>query len=239
MFGTILNAAAIVVGGGFALLFRRQFSATLQGWLKVVLGVAAVWFGLKLTWVSVHGPALEIARQLAVVLLAMMLGRLAGRGLRLQKMSNRLGQVARAQMERCGAGQSPRFGDGFNTCTMLFCAAPLAVLGAVQAGLANYAPPLLIKAAMDGLAAMAFASAFGWSVVGSAVPVLAWQGTLTLLAGALAPWLTRLGLVDSINATGGMLVFCVALVILGLKRIELADYLPSLVLAPLITWLWR
>ena len=74
---------------------------------------------------------------------------------------------------------------------------------------------------------------------GSLVPLVAWQGTLALLAKMALPWLAKYALVDPINATAGMLVFCVALIILELKKVELADYLPSLVIAPLLTWLWR
>lgn len=74
----------------------------------------------------------------------------------------------------------------------------------------------------------------------SAVPVLAVQGTITLACGQfLKPFLEGRALVDSVNAVGGLVVFCVALVILGLKRIELAEYLPSLLFGPLLTWLWR
>src|SRR5207247_1044708 len=118
-------------------------------------------------------------------------------------------------------------------------AAPLALLGAVQDGLSSYYPPLVIKALMDGLAAMAFAASFGWGTVLSALPVLAYQGAIALAMRSIEPLLREQGLVDSINAVGGLLVFCVALIILDLKKLELTDYLPSLAFAPLLTWLWR
>ena len=92
---------------------------------------------------------------------------------------------------------------------------------------------------MDGLATMAFVSAFGWGVTVAVIPVVAWQGTISLLAGLARPWLEKYSLSDPINATAGLLVFCVALIIFELKKIELADYLPSLVYAPLLTWMWR
>jgi len=204
----------------------------------VMLGVFAVFYGLRLTWLSLHGPFLHAARQLLIVVLAMMLGKLTGRLLQLQKTSNRLGRFARERMEQRAAPKSHTFSDGFNTCALLFCAAPLAVLGAVQDGLSGYYPPLVVKAVMDGLATMAFAAGFGWSVVLSALPVLAWQGTITLAAQYAQPFLTSHGLLDNLNATGGLLVFSVALVILELRKIELADYLPSLAFAPLLTWAW-
>jgi uncharacterized membrane protein YqgA involved in biofilm formation len=86
---------------------------------------------------------------------------------------------------------------------------------------------------------MAFVATFGWGVILAVIPVVAYQGTITLCARLLAPYLQSNALIDSINATGGLLVFSIALVILEIKRVDLADYLPSLAYAPLLTWLWR
>ena len=125
------------------------------------------------------------------------------------------------------------------TCTVLFCVAPLALVGAVQDGLLGQWQALGIKALMDGLATMAFARTFGWGSILAAVPVVSFQGTITLTARLVAPFLTAHLLVDSVNAVAGMLVFIVSLIILELKKVELGDYLPSLAVAPLLTWLWR
>jgi uncharacterized membrane protein YqgA involved in biofilm formation len=165
---------------------------------------------------------------------------MTGRLLRLQKMSNRLGRHAREQIVAANPSAACGLSDGFQTCAALFCAAPLAILGSVQDGLSGYYYPLAVKAVMDGLATMGFVWIFGWGVMLAALPVLAFQGTITLAcAQFLKPVLETHSLVDSVNAAGGLLVFCVALVILELKRIELADYLPSLAFAPLLAWVWR
>jgi uncharacterized protein len=93
---------------------------------------------------------------------------------------------------------------------------------------------------MDGLATMSFAALFGWGVILSAVPVLVFQGTITLVcAHSLAPFLQAHSLADSVNATGGLLIFCVALLIFEVRKVPVTDYLPSLVFAPLLTWLFR
>lgn len=239
MTGTIVNAAAIVLGGLLAKWSDQSVPLATQNRLKVALGALTVFFGLRLTWLSLNGAFLQILGQLGVVVLAMMLGRSLGRLVGLQRLSNRLGRAARERMEASAAGGTRPFSEGFNTCAALFCAAPLAVLGAVQEGLGASPAPLFIKAVMDGLAVLAFVKGFGWGPVFSALPVLAWQGTLTLLAALAAPWLSAHELLHSVNATGGMLVFCVALVILDIKKLELADYLASLACAPLLTWLFR
>lgn len=238
MLGTILNVAGILIGGVAGLVITRQPSPATQLALKVSMGAFAVFIGLRLTWFSLNGGFLPILKQLVIVLLALILGKLAGRLLHLQKASNRLGQYARQRLAQTKPGDPQRFSDGFNTCALLFCAGPLAIIGAVPDGLSGQWQPLAIKALMDGLATMGFVSIFGWGPMLSALPVFAYQGTITLCVQQMAPFLKTHLLLDSVNAAGGLLVFCVALVILELKKIELADYLPSLAFAPLITWLW-
>jgi uncharacterized membrane protein YqgA involved in biofilm formation len=238
MIGTLLNVAGIVAGGLAGLRRKQPLSPANESLFKVLLGAFTVFYGLRLTWVSLNGTILQIAKQLLVVILSLMLGKMLGRLLRLQKASNRLGRVARENLSAAAPGQPPAWSVGFQTGTALFCAAPLGLIGALQEGLADYSYPLGVKAVMDGLATMAFSPLFGSSVLLSAVPVLALQGSITLVAKVvLKPLLASHGWIDPVNAVGGLLVFCVALVILGLKKIELADYMPSLAVAPLLTWI--
>lgn len=241
MLGTYLNAGAIVLGGIAGLIVKKQPSAATQSFFKIALGLLAVIFGLGLTWLSVNGSFGHILKQLGVVLLSLILGNLAGKLLRLQKASNRIGQLARERMASAKPENPQRFSDGFIVCALLFCAAPLGILGAIHNGLLpGYFYPLAIKAVMDGLATTTFAAMFGSGVVLSAVPVLVFQGTITLVsAKSLEPFLQARGLVDSVNATGGLLIFCVALLIFEVKKVHVTDYLPSLVFAPLLTWFLR
>ena len=237
MTGTILNVIGIVVGGFVGLIWGQRMSAGQQQGFKIILGVITVAVGLHLAWSSLGGGWANIGRQLIIAVLALTFGRLTGKLLRIQKGMNRVGQYAREKMTV--AAEKRNFNDAFVVCTLLFCFAPLAVIGAALDGLSDKWQPLAIKAAMDGLGTLAFATMLGRGVLLCALPVLAWQGTIALGARALAPWRDQHGLISSIHGTGGLLVFCVALVILELKRIELGDYLPSLAFAPLLTWIWR
>ena len=239
MIGAILNAAGIILGGVGALAFRKPIPALSQAALKIVLGVFALWFGLRLTWVSVNGSFRQIAKEMSILLLALALGKLAGKLMRLQKLSNSIGHYA-TRLLTVSAGRRP-VNDGFMVATSLFCAGPLAVLASVQEGLTGFAPTFLVKAGTDGLATFAFCATFGWSVTLSAIPVLAFQGALIRAVQLLEPALRAqpAPLIDAINAVDGLLIFCVAMIILELKKIEVANYYPSLVLAPLLTWwLW-
>jgi len=241
MTGTILNAAGILLGGVLGLTLSRQLSPRAQVAIKGLLGVMVVFVGLKATVMNLGGGFWPIARQLTIVVLALTLGRVTGRLLQLQKRLNRLGRFANQKFS--AAMQSPgpasrTWSDGFMTCTILFCVGPISILGAVQDGVDGYWQTLGVKALIDGLATMAFAAVFGWSVLVSLVPVIAYQGSITLLAKFVAPHLAP-AMLASLNATSGLLVFCIALIILELRKIELADYLPSLLFAPLLAWFWK
>jgi len=239
MVGTLINAAAILMGGVAGLTAKKPISGAHQTALKILLGAFTVYVGLSATWQGLNGGVLQILKRLGIVILAMMLGNLTGKLLRIQKSLNCLGRYAKQRISGATPGSRRRSGDGFIVCSILFCVTPIALVGSLQDGLGGNFKTLAAKSVMDGLATMAFVTTFDWAAMLSVVPVVALQGTLTLLARLAHPWLEGHGMVDPINATAGLLVFCVALVVLELKKIELADYLPSLAFAPLLTWLWR
>lgn len=239
MIGTALNTGAILLGGLAGLRLKKDLSPPRQLLIKQLLGIYTVITGLGMVWSGLNGSIGRCAYQFLLVLLAMIVGKMTGRGLRLQRASNRLGQYAKKQCASVATDPAHRASNGFVTCALLFCLQPLAVLGCLQEGLMNSVHVLVIKSIMDGLTTMALARGFGWGVLLSALPVLAYQGTLTLIFQGLAPVMQARDLLDALAITGGLLVFSVAAVILDLKKIELSDYLPSLALAPLFTWWWR
>jgi uncharacterized protein len=238
--GATCNAAGILIGGIAGLIWRKQPAAATQGFFKVALGISTVYWGLRLTWSSLDGFSFKTLLQVFTMILALAVGKMIGRLLHLQKASNRVGQFARDEITRSVSGKPRRWSDGFNVCTFLFCAAPLAILGSASDGLAGYFQPLVIKAVMEGLAAMGFVMMFGSSVAVSAVPVFVFESTLTTVFALFAkPLLERHDLLDSVNGTCGLLIFCVALLIFEIKKIEVADYLPALLCAPLLAWMWQ
>ena len=238
MIGVGINALGIVVGGIVGLTRKKPLTAENESFFKVAMGAATVFLGLQLTWRNLNGSFGVFLKQLAIVLVSMSIGKLIGKLLRLQKLSNSIGKYATEKMAVANPA-SKNFSEGLVVCALLSCANPLAIFASTQEGLSVFAPVFVVKAVMDGLAAMAFVSVFGWGVMLSAIPVMAFQGTIYLLLKAAEPFLKNHGLVDSILATNGLLIFCVALIILNLKKIELADYFPSLAVAPLLTWLLR
>jgi uncharacterized protein len=240
MIGAILNAMAVLVGGVLGLSGVRDLSLNAQQRLKIALAAGLVLVGFSLTWKSLNGSVGQILRQFLVVMLALIAGNVIGKLLRLQKSLNRLGQYAKKGLSLSpGSAQPNRMSNGFITCSVLFCAGPIALLGALEEGFSSSFKTLALKSVMDGMAAKGLSKMFGYGVIFSAIPVAALEGSVTLAARILSQYLPNPALLDSINATCGLLIAFLALIVLELKKVQIGDYLPSLIFAPLITWIWR
>ncbi|MGV3771526.1 MAG: DUF554 domain-containing protein [Verrucomicrobiales bacterium] len=240
MTGTIINVGAIIVGGVIGLTIAREISARAQMRLKLILGILTIYAAFTMIWQSINGTLGQVIKQTSIAMLALILGNVVGRILRIQKGLNKLGEYAKTRIGAAGEKEnaSNRFSEGFVTCTILFCVGPMAILGSLQDGLTGDIKLLGIKSVMDGLATLAFVKTFGPGPILAAVPVLAYQGTITLTAQRIEPFVRQSIYLDSVNATGGLIMLCIAVVILGLQKVPLADYLPALIIAPLLTWLW-
>lgn len=240
MTGAFLNALGILLGALFGLAQRTPLSAGTQDFFRRVIGVAAVFFGLRLIWLHVNGTFWQGVKHIFLALAAITLGNWIGRLLRLQKISNQLGRHAGNLIAVAQSKPPPAAKDGFIACTILFCAAPLGWLGAVMDGVAGDYYLLAVKALMDALATSSFIKMFGWLAALSAFPVYVLLGILTMLGQIYAkPFLDTRGLLDSTCVAGGFLACIVALVIFAVRKVELASYLPGLAVAPLLTWLLR
>jgi uncharacterized membrane protein YqgA involved in biofilm formation len=239
--GTLLNAAAIVAGGLAGLTLARHLTPSRQLKLKLLLAILVVYVSASTIWSALKSYAGTTGlKLLGITFLAIFLGNMVGLTLRFQRGLNWIGKhlQSRFQTTQSESNRSNRFGEGFITCSLLFCVGPMAIIGSVQDGLSGNYQTLAIKGLLDGLATMGMVGTFGPGVMLAAIPVLAYQGTLTLLARGLESTLQQHLLVDSINATGGWLVLFTALVILDVRKVPLANYLPSLVIAPALARWW-
>jgi uncharacterized membrane protein YqgA involved in biofilm formation len=242
--GAFLNAIGILLGGLWGLAWRKPLSLRTQVFLRAALGVSTVFFGLRLVWMSAGGTFLSALRQIPIALLAVIVGFWMGKLLRLQKWSNRLGRRAGNVIAPTQTDAPGKAGEGLAACTMLFCAAPLGWLGAVADGLSSCFWLLAVKAVMDALAMTSFVKIFRWPAALSAFPVWVLLGGITLACRHYAaPFLVSHSLhehdlIDSVNAAAGFIACAVALVIFEVRRVELANFLPGLALAPMLAWLF-
>jgi len=241
--GAFLNAMGILIGGLFGLAQPKPLSLRTQVFFRSALGAFTIFFGLQLVWLSVSGTFLPVAKQIFIAVLAVTLGFWTGKLLHLQKLSNRLGRYAGGLITSAQSNAPRKIGDGFIASTILFCAAPLGLVGAVtdglppQGGQFGYFWLLAVKAVMDGLAMTGFVKIFGWPSALSAFPAFIFLSAITFACQFYAkPFLAAHGLVDPVNTATGLVACAIALMIFEVRRVELANFLPALAVAPLLAW---
>jgi uncharacterized membrane protein YqgA involved in biofilm formation len=232
--GALLNAIGILLGGIFGLVRRKRFSLPAQLFFRNAIGVFNVFFALRLIYESMEGTFSSCLKQILVALAAVVLGFWAGKLLKLQKFSNYLGRSAGNTITLAAKHPGQNAADGFNACAVLFCAEPLGIIGAVTDGLSNYFYLLAVKAVMDALAMLDLVKIFRWPSMLSAVPVYVFFSAIALAMQVyLKPLLTPHEL-DSINVAVGLIACIVTIVIFEIRKVELANFLPALVIAPFL-----
>ena len=234
--GTIINVFSILIGAGIGVALGHRLPANISRTLTDALGlVVLVIGGLNLMALtdSSFAAAVSSAGTLLVVLASLVLGSVLGSMLRIEQRLSHFGTWLQLKASR--GGDKEKFIEGFVNASLLFTIGPMAVLGALQDGLGQGFDVLALKSTLDGLTSVAFAAALGWGVAFAAIPVGIWQGLFTLLAASAGALMSD-ALVASITATGGVLLLGTGLRVLQIRMVSVADMLPALVLAPLITW---
>ncbi len=247
MTGTLINVAAIVVGGSVGTLLGDRVHDRVRSTLTDVLGVFVVVLGIA-DAMRAFGDELSSALgrgAVLVVLGSLLVGGLLGELSRIEERLERLGGWLRERtVRRASHGEidaddvsRARFIEGFVVTSLIVTIGPLAVLGALQDGLLGDWTLLAVKSLLDGPVALAFASVFGVGVVFAALPLLVWQGGLTLLAAAVGASVSDT-MVAAISAVGGFLVIGIGLRLLEVRAVRVANLLPALLIAPLVVALW-
>jgi uncharacterized membrane protein YqgA involved in biofilm formation len=239
--GTLLNMAAIVVGTVVGVVVghrlpERTRELITQALGLVVLVVAALNIAslLDAEWIDAVGDSAP----LLIVLGSVVMGGILGSLLRIEDRVESLGGWLQARVRRSAgpdaSEQRARFIEGFVDASLLFCVGPLAILGSLSDGLGQGIDQLALKSVLDGFASIAFAASLGWGVAFSALAVGVVQGLLTLL-GAIVGSVVAASAISAITATGGILLIGVGLRLLRVTRLPVADLLPALIVAPLLT----
>ncbi len=226
MVGTLINVAAILVGGGLGLLFGSKLSKRLKSTIIAGLGLFTLVYGISLF--------LKTGNSL-VVLGSLLLGVLMGEWVHIEEGLGRLG----AWLEKKFNSKSDRsnFINGFITTSLLFCIGPMAILGSIQDGLTGNFETLAIKSVLDGFAAFAFASSLGTGVLFSSLVVLIYQGAISLLARQ-AQTIATDAMMNELSAVGGVILVGIAVSsLLEIKKIRTGSFLPALIIAPIIVWI--
>jgi len=226
MFGTLLNMLTVLIGGTIGLLVGARLPERVRQTVIAGLGLFTAAIGFQM-FLDSENPI--------IVLTSLLVGGILGEWLRIEDgLRNLGGFFERKFIKNPQNQQGSRFIHGFLTASLVFCVGPMTILGAIQDGLTGDYSLLAIKSILDGFAAMAFASSLGVGVLFSIVVIFAYQGGISLLA-AQAQALTTPAMMNEMNAAGGVLLIGIAISsLLEVKSIRVGNFLPALLIAPLI-----
>lgn len=223
MIGTLFNVATVVIGSLIGLAIQSKMPKRINQIVFACLGVFTLLLGFKMAFQG---------QQLLVVLFSLIVGSVVGELINIDRYLNQLGNWLQSKFKAKGSN----FTEGLVTSFLLFCIGPLTFLGCLEEGLGNPPNQLITKSIMDGFSSIALSSAMGLGVMVSALPLLLFQGGITLMASFIEPLLTD-AMITELTATGGLMIVALAINILEIKKIKVANMLPALAFAPLFTHL--
>ena len=246
--GTLVNAAAILVGAGFGLLFGRLIPERIRTTTMYAIGLAVFCMGMQMaldprveqTRIPYPGP-LPYHPNLLIVIGGLVSGSIIGELIHLERRMEGLGESLHritARFTAKGTGEAEggtrNLVEGFMTATLVYCVGAMAVIGPIEDAAGN--PHVLyVKAMLDGIGSIMLASTLGFGVALSVIPLVLYQGALTLAAQAVAPYLT-LPVLATLTSTGGLLIAAIGLDLTGIRRLPIGNMLPGVFTAAALAY---
>lgn len=236
--GTVINVATVLLGSGVGVLVGHRLPQRTRTVVTDALGLVTLLIAALGAMAVTAAPLTDAVgpdAPMLIVLGSLLIGGIAGSTAGIESRLEAFGGWLQQRLARSGASaERHRFIEGFVSASLVFCVGPLTVLGSINDGLGNGSDQLVLKSVLDGFASIAFAASLGVGVMASALAVLVIQGSLTLLGLLLGSFLPEAHLL-ALTATGGVLLAGVGLRLLQIKAVQVADLLPALLVAPLLT----
>jgi len=236
--GTLINVGAVIAGSLVGLFFHARLPKRLTTVAFQGIGLFTLFIGFTMA---------AKTKSLLVLVFSIVLGAVTGELLGIDGLLNRFGEWLRKRIEgtriyhqdtkaqRGADSDAPvadrsRFAEGLVTAFLLFCMGSMTVLGAIEEGLGGKPNLLAAKSVLDGFASLALAASLGVGVLFSVIPLLIYQGGLTLLAGSLHAVMSDV-VVNEVSAAGGLILIGLGITILEIKQLKVLNMLPALVFA--------
>jgi uncharacterized membrane protein YqgA involved in biofilm formation len=223
MTGTIVNTAAVVAGSLIGMTLGGGMKASYREVYFRAVGLFTLLLGAKM--------ALGMSSPLVVVI-SLVGGGFAGVKLQLDRRAAQLGDSMKKKLPRAGEN----FTEGLTTAFLLFCAGSMTIVGAIEEGLGHTSDLLLTKSVMDFFSAIMLASGMGLGVLCSAGLLFLFQGGITLLVGLVGRGVPEV-IISNVSAAGGIILIGLAVELLGIKKMEVVNLLPAIILVSLLSWL--
>jgi uncharacterized membrane protein YqgA involved in biofilm formation len=230
-FGTIVNVIAIIAGGACGIILKKGIPEGFKTTIMQAIGLAVMIVGISGALQGIYSVTAEgklDRNYITGMILSLVIGSILGEILKIEENLDKLG----AWFQNRFAKNETNFAKGFVTASLVYCVGAMAIVGALEDGLYGKVDILFAKAMLDGISAIVFSATLGVGVIFSSLPVLAYQGLITILAGALKPLLSDV-VVSQMSLTGSVLILAIGFNMLEIKKFKVGNMLPSIFM-PLI-----
>ena len=233
MTGAIINTAAIVAGGLCGHLFGKLLKDRHQETLTMACGVGTLFLSIAGAMnYMLHNDLLPGGGSMLIIA-CLALGGLIGEILNIESWFERFGEWLK---KKTGNAKDKQFVNGFVTASLTVCIGAMTIMGSIQDGISGDWSTLGAKSILDLVIVMVMTCSMGKGCAFSAIPVLLWEGGLTLLATVIKPILTEAAL-GYLSLVGSVLIFCVGVNLVWGKKIRVANLLPAVILAVIAAFL--
>lgn len=227
--GTVINVLAIIVGGIAGMSFKGLMTKRFQETLNAAAGVCVIFLGIAGAMekmLVINNGVLE-SQGTVMLIVSMAAGSLIGEAVNLDGLMEKFGVWLR---QKTNSQKDNSFVEGFVNASLTVCIGAMAVVGSIQDGISGDYSILMAKALLDALIIMIMAASFGKGCVFSAIPVGIFQGSVTILAGLLQPFISD-GAMNNLSMAGSVLIFCVGVNLVFKMKIKVANMLPAIFIA--------
>ncbi len=223
MLGTTVNVIAVILGAIAGSLIKKGMPKRISDAMTTAVAMIVLYIGID---------GMASGNNTMVLVFAVILGGLIGTVLDLDGKMHALGE--RVEQKLSKGGTAGTVAEGFVSASLLFCVGAMAIVGPLQSGLSGNHEMQYTKAVLDFISAIVFASALGGLGVGlSSLSVLALQGSITLLAGVVAPYLSD-HTIGEMTCAGSLLIFVLGLNLMGITKVKLMNYIPAVVMPAIL-----
>lgn len=226
--GTIINFSAIIVGGIIGLLFGKKLPLRIQKTTITAIGVAVLFLGITGVVDKYNIVDDGITGSGSLLLIgSLTIGAIIGELLNIDKLFEKFGNWLKVKTK---SENDTGFLNAFLTATFTVSIGAMAIIGSIEDGISGKIDILLAKSILDGFYIMIVSSSLGKGCVFSAIPVLVFQGLITIIFHFVGQGIPQ-DVTNSIGLVGSAMIFCIGINMVFEKDIKVANFLPALIIA--------
>jgi len=222
MIGTLVNVLAVIIGSSMGLFVKKKLPKKITDTAFQGIGLFTIILGIFMAIKTTN---------FFIMVFSIVLGAVIGELIDIETKVNNFGEFLKRKIKTT----NNRFSEGFITAFLLYCMGSMTILGAIEEGLGGEPNLLITKSLLDGFSSIVLASTMGIGVLFSSIPLLLYQGGLTLFASQVQTFFSEI-IINELSAVGGILLLGLGISMMEIKKIRILNMIPSLFIVVILAY---